>query len=461
MLSSAGNLVRFKPDSEIKPHRVAEINSFDYTDYCFNVTTPSSNTPANKLLTTPGPVENKWIYSPMPANKISLACVSLSRVALVIASWSPTTREFYVGDFVVPKDSTFDLMKPYNCVYGLSCKGHHVFSVALDSRMNQVPCVKLIDSHTLYMGWSSNANGELKKINIKNILQFNACPCWDFYGDMVTIIRSISHGTGEVVWTDTQKAILGIETDSGENVLVVGFRYNSDGVRKYNSSGVLQWGYDTGTDRNYGIAVDSSDNIYLVGVTSLDEDGGGVAAVRKLNSSGVLQWRYNSGEARCVAVDSYGDVFVGLAKNGTNDTLLLFTPSGSLVAGYYTGDSVEGIVLDSNGNVIAVGPRAQDEDGDTATVRKFGNCFSFPTKQWDYDTTYNLKDVDVDGNGDIYVCGNDTWSWTLNADVPSVWKLNSFGILQWDFVTRSYTYSISVTAKGLVAVGSRNSPNAL
>ena len=99
-----------------------------------------------------------------------------------------------------------------------------------------------------------------------------------------------------------------VATDSSGNVYVVGYANGDfDGntniglkdiiIAKYNSSGAKQWSYQYGTtsdDYGTGIAIDSSDNIFLTGYT-----GGGLYGntnagsydifVIKLNTSGIIQ----------------------------------------------------------------------------------------------------------------------------------------------------------------------------
>ena len=99
-------------------------------------------------------------------------------------------------------------------------------------------------------------------------------------------------------------------------------------VLKLNSSGESQWVYTvgaTGTDRGYGIAVDSSGNSYTAGgfFGTADFGGGNVSStstdlyVLKLNSSGTFEWVYTPGVAATtnadnaygIAVDSSGNVY--------------------------------------------------------------------------------------------------------------------------------------------------------
>ena len=96
--------------------------------------------------------------------------------------------------------------------------------------------------------------------------------------------------------------------DSSDNIYVTGYTYGGlDGnshsgssdpfVVKYNSSGTKQWTKQLGTssdDRAYGVAVDSSGNVYAAGFTNGGLDGNTNSGssdlfVVKYNSSGVKQ----------------------------------------------------------------------------------------------------------------------------------------------------------------------------
>ena len=100
---------------------------------------------------------------------------------------------------------------------------------------------------------------------------------------------------------------LGIDTDSSGNVYICGYLKNVYGANyeaylvKYDSSGNEQFFrmVTSGSFAEYfrGVAVDSSDNVYAVGTTNSNPQGGGVMGlVVKWNSSGTLQWQRQIGE---------------------------------------------------------------------------------------------------------------------------------------------------------------------
>ena len=128
----------------------------------------------------------------------------------------------------------------------------------------------------------------------------------------------------------------GIGIDSSSNLYITGYSNTSDAagnydlvLAKYNSSGTFQWDKILGgTNQEFGrsVAVDSADNVYVVGETNSDGAGNYDALVAKYNSSGVLQWDKTLGT-------SSADRATGVALD-SNDNVL--------VSGYTSGDGAGG-----------------------------------------------------------------------------------------------------------------------
>ena len=129
--------------------------------------------------------------------------------------------------------------------------------------------------------------------------------------------------------------------DSSDNIYVTGSTSGgldgntNSGIHdiflvKYNSSGVKQWTKQLGTsstDVGNGVTVDSSDNIYVTGLTSggLDgntNSGGYDLFLVKYNSSGTKQWTKQLGSTSSdvgfrVSVDSSDNIYVtGYTEGG-------------------------------------------------------------------------------------------------------------------------------------------------
>ena len=138
---------------------------------------------------------------------------------------------------------------------------------------------------------------------------------------------------------------------------------------------------------NAGVAVDSSDNIYITGTSSgTNVFGASVTSgttedifVVKLNSSGVVQWVYTAGgtgrdRGRKIALDSSGNIYVvgyyqntvdfgggNVTSNGSFDAFILkLNSSGTFqwvksYGGSTGNDLGRDVVVDSNDNVIMLG----------------------------------------------------------------------------------------------------------
>ena len=154
------------------------------------------------------------------------------------------------------------------------------------------------------------------------------------------IASSINLGGGYWVayLADSQIASLqadvgyGIATDSNSNVYATGnFKNSSSGydtfITKYNSSGAIQWQRslaDGNTAANqsgqgYGIATDSSSNVYATGYFT-NTSGGSNVFITKYNSSGAIQWQRSLADSLAgssqvdyglsITADSTGNVYV-------------------------------------------------------------------------------------------------------------------------------------------------------
>lgn len=130
-----------------------------------------------------------------------------------------------------------------------------------------------------------------------------------------------------------------VATDSSGNAYIVGHGASSPLIAKYNTSGTLQFQTEYNTNGYfYGIAIDSSNNIYTVGRVASTYDE---MLIVKWNTSGTIVWQRKyviSGtniSAYNVALDSAGNVYVsGTSTNegsqGNNMYIIKYDSSGNL-----------------------------------------------------------------------------------------------------------------------------------
>jgi len=228
-----------------------------------------------------------------------------------------------------------------------------------------------------------------------------------------------------------------IALDSGGNAYVtglsVGVGTGADyATIKYDPSGNQLWvarynGPGNDWDKAYGIAVDSGGNAYVTGVSL----GIGTAydyVTIKYDPAGSQLWvrRYNgpgngNDEARAIALDSSGNVYVTGLSMGSGTQLdyatIKYDPSGvQLWAATYDGpgngnDEARAIALDSSGNVYVTGQSAGSGTGDDYATIKYDGLTGNPL--WPaaarYDGPASLDDlawaIALDSGGNVYVTG--------------------------------------------------------
>jgi len=167
----------------------------------------------------------------------------------------------------------------------------------------------------------------------------------------------------------------GIATDSSNNVYVFGYSgagFTDALLAKYNSSGTIQWQRTLGggnSERGWAVAVDSSDNLYIVGSTRSAGGPDDDLLIAKYNSSGTIQWQRilggaSSDEGKAITLDSSDNVYVSgkadSAGAGSADLLVAkYNSSGTIqwqrVLGGASSDQAAGIAIDNDSNVYCVG----------------------------------------------------------------------------------------------------------
>ena len=256
------------------------------------------------------------------------------------------------------------------------------------------------------------------------------------------ILFSALTATAQEIWVATYNGPANasdfghsIAVDSPGNVYVTGWSIGTGwdyATIKYNNSGTQQWvarynGPGNGDDEGDFIAVDSSGNVYVAGLSTGSGTGWDYATI-KYNTSGTQQWvaRYNGpgnldDVAQAMAVDLSGNAYVtGKSQSSNGDTdyaTIKYNASGAeqWVARYKgpgnSEDIATAIALDGSGNVVVTGYSTGSGTGyDFATIKYNGSG----TQQWvdRYNGPANGTDagyaITVDTSGSAYATGERT-----------------------------------------------------
>ena len=281
-----------------------------------------------------------------------------------------------------------------------------------------------------------------------------------------------------------------VAIDSSDNIIAVGYA-DSDGaggndllIAKYNSSGILQWDRTlggTGTETGYGVAIDSSDNIIVVGQCDSDGAGNNDFLIVKYNSSGILQWDRTLGGtgtdiARGVAIDSSDNIIVVGQSNSIGsfyDVIVAkYNSSGVLQWHKIYGVTAShneigyGVAVDSSDNIIIVGSTpAAGAGSNDAFIAKYN---SSGVLQWDRvlgGTGYEIgHGVAIDPSDNIIVVGQTQSDGAGGTDFL-IAKYNPSGVLQWDRTLggsgTDLAYSVAIdSSDNIIVVGRTNSDGA-
>ena len=202
-----------------------------------------------------------------------------------------------------------------------------------DSNANYVEAIAVDGSGNIYVTGSTSYGAYYMyttKLNSSGVHQWT---------------RRIGSGNGE--------GGTGIAIDSSGNVYVTGKTRRSGAtdnelsVVKYDSSGNLLSQVTLGglnTDRGNGIAIDSSDNVYVVGATNSVGSGHYDYLIVKYNSSDQIEWQRTLGgssndQGQDIVVDNSGHIYViGYSESsgvGNHDFLIAKLPDDGTMTGTY------------------------------------------------------------------------------------------------------------------------------
>lgn len=216
---------------------------------------------------------------------------------------------------------------------------------------------------------------------------------------------------------------------------------NIQWIARYTSAG-------NNVDRAKDLAVDSAGNVYVTG-TSWNGSNFDYLTI-KYDPAGNQLWAtpYNGpgagyDEARAITVDTSGNVYVtgysaGAASNYDIATIKYNSAGVQQWAARYDGpaagfDEAYDVEVDGNGNVYVAGSATAAATGTNYATLKYNAAGSF---QWAASYTFSGNNTDaayvvkLDNFGDVYVTGYSYGSTANDFDIATV-KYNSAGSQQW------------------------------
>ena len=280
--------------------------------------------------------------------------------------------------------------------------------------------------------------------------------------------------SGNVIWSRTWDGVNDVRAhavavDSSDNVYMGGYGTLGLGafdlfIVKYNSAGTVQWSRmwgGTDYERIYGLAVDSSDSVYLVGETSSWGAGSQDMVIVKYNSAGTLQWNRTWGlsgfeEAYTVGCDSSDNVYmVGITTSFIGSlqwNIVKYNSGGTLLWnrtwGSWGNIYPYGITFDSSDNLLIAGERTHPTTFyPSVALAKFDSSGNELYNQtwndigWWGGRQVRARDIVLDASENIYLsCYTGQDNFIDTNSYMGVLKFNTSGdaqgFVRWD---KSYT----------------------
>jgi hypothetical protein len=237
---------------------------------------------------------------------------------------------------------------------------------------------------------------------------------------------------------------------------------NDNLLVSYNTAGTVNYQFRTstaaGTDQVFGVAIDSTDNLYYVA-----SGPSNVELISKVDSTGAQTWAkttsYTNATIFNMKTDAAGNIYiVGIFSVGTTNYQWLMkmssTPAVTWVVGQSKGtnagrnDSFDGLAIDSASNVYVCGKLTDNAGGSqTGQLYKFNSSgtLQFGKGRGGLGNETIFYECAVDSADNLYLA----FSTNLLGDA-ALSKFNSAGTLQWSRATNGTTSwtSLAVDSAG-------------
>ena len=272
----------------------------------------------------------------------------------------------------------------------------------------------------------------------------------------------------------------GIEIDSSNNIYVIGYT-NSYGngqndifFLKYNVSGGLKWNKTWGGinyDFGFGITIDIFDDIYISGIYNFSISDSGVMCLIKFSSSGIEQWNQtwdgiSSDCAYDVAIDSSNNIYLGGVTNftglesGVSDICLVkYDSSGAYqwnrTIDYNNEDVIFSIAIDSFDNIYLGGYTDSFGAGSyDMLLIKYNNSGGLQwNESWGGILKDKCNDIAIDSFNNIYLTGYTKSYGVENIESLCLIKYDNTGGQLWNWSLEAWR---QITGEGLKIDSSNN-----
>lgn len=297
--------------------------------------------------------------------------------------------------------------------------------------------------------------------------------------------------SGNLIWASSWDGVHDVRAhavavDSSDNIYMGGHGTLGLGgfdlfVVKYNSAGTEQWSRIWGGsdfERIYGLAVDSSDNVYLVGETSSWGSGYEDMVIVKYSSAGTLLWNRTWGEsgtdiAYAVGCDNSNNVYmVGDTTSFTGEhewNIVKYDSTGALLWnrtwGYVpSNDYAYAISFDSSDNVFVAGEmwHPVTHYASVGLVKFDSSGVELYNRTWNEigfwgNQEVRARDIVLDSSENIYLaCYTAQWNHIGTQSYMGLLKYNTSGdaqgFVRWD-KDNTAAYGIALDSNENIYIG--------